>query len=786
MSNVEIHTYDRICIQERDENFTEDEVMGSRAIRNFMELRKKYTGEPRNQFQTKLESPHRATAVHMNEDISEPKLEFEKGVYQVNWDASEHSLKKIPSQEEFQIELQKLWSFCNGKAQTFCYKRLHILEKKYELHILMNSDIEQDGLKHDPVDFFSITKIDNHIHAAAMMTAPQLLNFIKRQLSGSESLEALNGKSVKEYIKEEVGIDEELLSVDSLDVQGDYSVFHRFDQFNKHYNPFGKESLRNLFLKTDGIGAGKFLRELLTEVINETEKAGHNVLLEPRLSIYGKSEKEWVTLAAWLAQDDGNGVLLHCEQIRWMIQFPRIFAHFKKQDVENFEAYLKNIFHPLFQVSINPDHSDYPGVAEMLSHIVGFDSVDDESAFDELLDSSLTLPVDWSVGKGSPPYSYFAYYFWANITSLNHLRQAKGLNTFSFRPHAGEAGQVHHLATTFLLADSINHGIMLKESQPLSYLYYLAQIGISMSPLSNNALFLPLDKSPFKKFHAIGMNITLSTDDPLQFHNTAEPLIEEYTIAKQLFKLSSTDVAEVAARSVHQSGWSHDDKCKMLGERYFLHGAQGNDVAKSNIPGCRSSFRYNCLLDEFRTIWNASEENKKHWNEIDLEQSQLHNEVLQEPVESPQKKRRANPKEAVADGIENHHRLPKAALDWQQFTSHLKAATLWKASKPYYNENKIPKHLTFKEGDVIVIFPKAFSGNEKEVGVCDCHCMPAPVGQAEINPPTHEQNQSTDLEPNKYWYGRDKEKHEGWFPFDHGKIIQHGKHVTYHSVLKFI
>jgi len=33
------------------------------------------------------------------------------------------------------------------------------------------------------------------------------------------------------------------------------------------------------------------------------------------------------------------------------------------------------------------------------------------------------------------------------------------MNTFQFRPHCGEAGDVDHLISTFLLAHQINHGM---------------------------------------------------------------------------------------------------------------------------------------------------------------------------------------------------------------------------------------------------------------------------------------------------------------------------------------
>lgn len=105
----------------------------------------------------------------------------------------------------------------------------------------------------------------------------------------------------------------------------------------------------------------------------------------------------------------------------------------------------------------------------------------------------------------------------------------------TFRPHCGEAGDPEHLVYGFLTSASINHGILLRKVPALQYLFYLAQIGISMSPLSNNALFLTFDRNPFPEYFKRGLNVALSTDDPLQFHYTREPLIEEFSVAAQVF-----------------------------------------------------------------------------------------------------------------------------------------------------------------------------------------------------------------------------------------------------------
>merc|ERR1712091_801020 len=97
-----------------------------------------------------------------------------------------------------------------------------------------------------------------------------------------------------------------------------------------------------------------------------------------------------------------------------------------------------------------------------LMYVVGFDSVDNEATMD-LTMKYYPKPADWDKSR-SPPYAYWSYYWYANIHSLNLLRKAKGMNTFTYRPHAGEAGAITHLCATFLCADCINHGIRLHEA----------------------------------------------------------------------------------------------------------------------------------------------------------------------------------------------------------------------------------------------------------------------------------------------------------------------------------
>ena len=122
--------------------------------------------------------------------------------------------------------------------------------------------------------------------------------------------------------------------------------------------------------------------------------------------------------------------------------------------------------------------------------------------------SDVPTPDEWSWHE-NPPYAYYIYYTYANISILNQLRAERwwwhwscrknsssprlfrGLNTFNFRPHCGEAGAVQHLVATFMMCESISHGLLLRkvdwlfflldvtsslQAPVIQYLYYLTQV----------------------------------------------------------------------------------------------------------------------------------------------------------------------------------------------------------------------------------------------------------------------------------------------------------------------
>eukprot|EP01088_Endostelium_zonatum_P019223 TRINITY_DN6534_c0_g1_i1.p1 TRINITY_DN6534_c0_g1~~TRINITY_DN6534_c0_g1_i1.p1 ORF type:complete len:670 (+),score=137.97 TRINITY_DN6534_c0_g1_i1:88-2097(+) len=494
-----------------------------------------------------------------------------------------------------------LMDFINwGPSKTLCYQRLKLLEGRFNMHLLLNESKESDSQKLVPHrDFYNVRKCDTHIHHSSSMTQKQLLKFIKRKLRTcpDEVVIHRDGKNLTlKEVFESLSLSTYNLSANTLNVHAHKETFHRFDKFNLKYNPFGQPRLREIFLKTDNFIKGRYLAEMTRELIDGLEESKYQ-LAEWRISIYGKSRSEWSKLAAWVI--DNN---LLSSNIRWIIQIPRLYSLFKEQNqVKNFNEVISNIFEPLFEVSINP--SSNPKLHQFLHSVVAFDTVDDESKnepsyreYETFLTYNKNGGWDLTI---DPPYSYWLYHIWANLTVLNKYRQSKNLKVFYFRPHSGEAGETEHLAAAFMVANNICHGIQLTQTVTLQYLYYLAQIGLALSPLSNNSLFVKYQTNPFPKFFARGLNVSLSTDDPLQFHVTREPLIEEYSVAGQVWKFSTTDMCEIARNSLYQSGFETEVKENWLGKNFREAGVGGNDINHTGVTGIRISYRQETLLEEF-------------------------------------------------------------------------------------------------------------------------------------------------------------------------------------------
>ncbi|KAI9039734.1 AMP deaminase [Aspergillus affinis] len=458
----------------------------------------------------------------------------ENSVYQVyETDVAVDSAQpivRIPSLRDFYMDLDAIIDVSSdGPAKSFAFKRLSYLEGKFQLYTLLNEYQEiADSKKVPHRDFYNVRKVDTHVHHSACMNQKHLLRFIKSKMKKSPDEVVLfrDGKhlTLKEVF-ESINLTAYDLSIDTLDMHAHTDSFHRFDKFNLKYNPVGESRLREIFLKTDNYIKGRYLAEITKEVIADLESSKYQ-MVEWRISIYGRSIQEWDKLAAWVVDNK-----LFSPNVRWLIQVPRLYDVYKSSGMmENFEQVITNVFQPLFEVTKDP--SSHPKLHIFLQRVVGFDSVDDESKAERRLYRKYPIPKEWNT-KQNPPYSYWVYFMFANIASLNTWRKQRGFNTR-------------------------------------------------------------------------GLNVSLSTDDPLQFAFTKEPLIEEYSVAAQIYKFSAVDMCELAKHSVEQSGFELSLKQRWLGSNCSLPGVSGNNVAKSNVPDIREEFRHETLVGELQLIGKYS------------------------------------------------------------------------------------------------------------------------------------------------------------------------------------
>lgn len=570
-------------------------------IAEALRMRHRYIWRPPNPweviYQRDLESDFQRKTETFNEDewVAAPSeavyISYRRGAVYA-WP------RALPTLDDFHRDFNALKDICADPAvKEFAEKRLENLDHKFLLHLALNHANEagttEDRLSSNR-DFYQATKVDTHIHLAAGFTPKQMLHFVLKKLK--ESGDDIAMKKSEEIITlgqmfSKAGITENL-TIDQLNVQADHTLFERFDNFNNKYNPLGIGDLRSLLLKTDNFMNGRYFAELIRDVFAQYSR-DRCTFAENRVSVYGINTKEWANLANWFTTHG-----MSCKHNTWVIQVPRVFKVFRSQNViGSFGQYLQNIFSPLWEASLHP--SQHPTLHNFLKHVSGFDSVDNEAT----IDAPFTTQSPWAwTSADNPPYNYYVYYLYANIRTLNEFRASRGFTTFALRPHCGESGSEDHLYGGFLCANSICHGINLHNDPPMQYLYYLAQIGLHVSPLSNNALFMPYLKNPFPEFFRRGLNVSLSTDDPMMFHQTQEPLLEEYSIAARVWGFSPNDLCEIARNSVLQSGFDFAFKKEAIGDRWYMSSSLGNDPLRTHLSDIRVAFRFETYHTEIQLL----------------------------------------------------------------------------------------------------------------------------------------------------------------------------------------
>jgi len=249
------------------------------------------------------------------------------------------------------------------------------------------------------------------------------------------------------------------------------------------------------------------------------------------------------------------------------------------------------------------DPNSHPNLAALLKHISGFSTSKDKhvglpvrlAKTGHSNKSNICSPDEWNT-TANPPFSYYVYYLFSNISSLNALRHTKSLKPFLFRP---SVSSIENALLGFLLADCVYDGVCISHSNVLQYVYFLSRVGIVLNPLlSNLTALVHYTKHPINTFFRRGLNCSISTGKTLQLHITDDPLSEEYAIAAQMWKFTTTDLCEFARTSILISGFDSEIKKKYSGQNYDKAFVDGNDVLLTNIPNIRLKFRQDCWEQE--------------------------------------------------------------------------------------------------------------------------------------------------------------------------------------------
>lgn len=522
-----------------------------------------------------------------NDDIQLLRDERKRNLKMLNGTKVFNKSNLLCEYNNYTNKLSSFWKICLKKKNIdLCSKSL--LEVN-ELFTNRNKEEENDELKKVDWDLYSVPIYDNHIHVSALMTTEELKRYMEKyHVSGSKI--TINKMNTLVDEKNILG-DHKCTDIFSFSNFNDkYYIGHKSDSRPKSSLP----NLRNCFLKVnEQTPSRKKLKSVntnnrslniydmgkfncsephyanLTRLISNTRK-NQNIIMDLRLSIYG-TPNGLDLLVDWFFKNN----LDKLTNVNWYIQIPRVPQYLYRDGLnstdDKFKAIMEwfdNCFEPILSAYLNKDKRKM----KFLSLVKGFDSVDNEGEPDISYYNNLETQINNSQIKkrldaNNNPLTYSMYIFimWKYISHLNYV--VKGIRpSFKFKPHSGELGCSHHLLTTYLFCDSICHGINLIDSNSskkdnivdvikrnknnvLLYLYVKDQVGCALAPISNNYLCRKYNCLHLDLLFNLGLNMSLGTDDPLMFHLTNNPIIEEFSMAKTFYNFSLYDMMELVNNS---------------------------------------------------------------------------------------------------------------------------------------------------------------------------------------------------------------------------------------------
>ncbi|EPY35860.1 adenosine monophosphate deaminase, partial [Strigomonas culicis] len=540
----------------------------------------------------------------------------------------------------------------NTKCQTACRQRLEILEERFNIYKIMNRELEENaGRSRQGTGVFADSvKVDNLVLMPYYMHSQHLTRFIRDTLATrGDDVVALQGDGAD---REPITLARacELLEVpdpawltgEALGLQPSVEQrrgMTRVDVLDPQFNSGGLRSaaLLRLFLSMDTLNKGAYFADLIRPLLGRNEARDDTPqATETAIDLHGLFGDEWEKLALWLQE---HGMLGAFEANRWLAYLRRPHpphaggggggdlgsgnnssgsgsqagALFSKltttATLENQQQQLENFFLPLLVATIAPEDPKNAHVANMLSSLGGIvvncGEVNTEISKEVSRKRRRPVDVPWTE---SVTDMYFLYYVWANLTSLNALRRRRGFNTLQLRAVLPAGTSRTTLAVAYLLCDHVIDGCALHERPVLQYLFGIHRIGVSMAPLSTNGLgSVSFADHPFMQLFRRGLRVSLSTVTPLLTHCSQEPLLEEYSAASRMHRLSGVDLCELALNSVMMSTFPEATRQNWLGAAFVRDGWQGNNFDLTHVPTARLELRATMWAAERQVLQRCAE-----------------------------------------------------------------------------------------------------------------------------------------------------------------------------------
>lgn len=406
--------------------------------------------------------------------------------------------------------------------------------------------------------------------------------------------------------------------------------------------------LQALLSPTGGAdGNGSALAQLILPLLTQVLCSGSSLdRLELELTVTGRVPGELERLAEWYMR---SGLCEHCPSVFFRVHIvPDAYSAASNDSISNsattpqsanaasvpnFVTVLQNIFDPIWEAllrscsAVSPLPSATP-MQLLVSRLVGFSvSLAASAAVQEMphfSDPSVQFPLDGP----APPDVYAVYHYWRSVQLLNGflyavaVQDAEAVPAPTWPRHSGFTFLLHgstNSRTLFsesvlglLLADTVVNPTAAFQWSPLTYLYYLTQRHIVLTPSRNRCseqtIRQTLKEKAIPLAVAVGLHVSMATIDPLFYDTTNDALSEELVELTKQLGLANADVTEMCLRSLEAGSgmYAPSQWAEVFGYAWPRAEARFNQFATTQVNSLRLHQRTRALSHEISLVLSAA------------------------------------------------------------------------------------------------------------------------------------------------------------------------------------